>query len=139
MSISFTDPLWTLPMGLLWTVLEPELVIINANLPFLRRYLVQIIPRAFMSTPRSKGYPTKGSKHADFKPINENAIILQTIGGGYIHRSGIAAVSTDSKSSSRPERYKVMGIVQERSVRVEYGNADSDEVASKADSQERIV
>ncbi|KAF3761233.1 hypothetical protein M406DRAFT_221390, partial [Cryphonectria parasitica EP155] len=61
-TISFTDPTWTLPMGLLWTVLEPELAIINANLPFMRRFLAQIIPKAFSLSRSSRGYPTKGSR-----------------------------------------------------------------------------
>lgn len=39
MDISFTDPTYTLPMGLLWTVLEPELAIIIANASFIRSFL----------------------------------------------------------------------------------------------------
>ncbi|OTA93660.1 hypothetical protein M434DRAFT_64332, partial [Hypoxylon sp. CO27-5] len=44
MDISFTDPTWTLPMGLLWTVLEPELAILGANFPFMRSYLSKLLP-----------------------------------------------------------------------------------------------
>ncbi|KAI2465845.1 hypothetical protein F4781DRAFT_407864 [Annulohypoxylon bovei var. microspora] len=45
MDISFTDPTWTLPMGLLWTVLEPELAILVANFPFMRPYLSKMLPK----------------------------------------------------------------------------------------------
>ncbi|KAL3420924.1 integral membrane protein [Phlyctema vagabunda] len=48
--ISFTDPTFTLPMGLLWTTLEPCLCIINANLPMTRTYLATKLPHLFGST-----------------------------------------------------------------------------------------
>ncbi|KAH7418087.1 hypothetical protein BKA64DRAFT_187790 [Cadophora sp. MPI-SDFR-AT-0126] len=48
--ISFTDPTFTLPMGLFWTTLEPCLAIINANLPMVRTYLVAVAPKVFGST-----------------------------------------------------------------------------------------
>ncbi|KAI9056109.1 hypothetical protein LZ554_001037 [Drepanopeziza brunnea f. sp. 'monogermtubi'] len=48
--ISFDDPTYTLPMGLLWTTLEPCLCIINANLPMVRTYLVAVAPKIFGST-----------------------------------------------------------------------------------------
>ncbi|KUJ23478.1 uncharacterized protein LY89DRAFT_728223 [Mollisia scopiformis] len=48
--ISFTDPTYTLPMGLLWTTLEPCLCIINANLPMVRTCLATYAPKAFGST-----------------------------------------------------------------------------------------
>jgi hypothetical protein len=48
--ISFTDPTYTLPMGLLWTTLEPCLCIINANLPMVRIVLATVLPTIFGST-----------------------------------------------------------------------------------------
>jgi hypothetical protein len=48
--ISFTDPTFTLPMGLFWTSLEPCLCIINANLPMCRNYLIASYPSLFGTT-----------------------------------------------------------------------------------------
>jgi hypothetical protein len=47
--ISFTEPTYTLPMGL-WTTLEPCLCIINANLPMVRTVLVEVVATIFGST-----------------------------------------------------------------------------------------
>ncbi|KAJ5053864.1 uncharacterized protein L3040_000154 [Drepanopeziza brunnea f. sp. 'multigermtubi'] len=48
--ISFADPTYTLPMGLLWTTLEPCLCIINANMPMVRTYVVAVAPKMLGST-----------------------------------------------------------------------------------------
>lgn len=123
MIISFEDPTWTLPMGLLWTVLEPELAIINANLPLMRRFFAKIIPK-MMSFSRSKS-TVERSKKNDFEKLNDNGILLRTIGGGYMQRNSVIVGADDSKAS---EGASTTGIVQQRSIRVDYDNLSDEEV-----------
>jgi len=46
-AISFDDPTFTLPMGLMWSTLEPELGIIAASLPIIRPAFTYIFPKWF--------------------------------------------------------------------------------------------
>ncbi|KAL3429186.1 hypothetical protein BDV09DRAFT_190342 [Aspergillus tetrazonus] len=50
MAIDFNDITYTLPMGVLWTVLEPQLAIVCANMPVLKPILSRMFPRLFGST-----------------------------------------------------------------------------------------
>ncbi|KAK7701732.1 hypothetical protein SLS64_010180 [Diaporthe eres] len=122
MIISFEDPTWTLPMGLLWTVLEPELAIINANLPLMRRFFAKIIPK-MLSFSRSKS-TVERSKKNDFEKLSDNGIMLRTIGGGYMQRNNVVVGADDSKAS---EGASTTGIIQQRSIRVDYYDNVSDE------------
>ncbi|KAG6354943.1 hypothetical protein INS49_004024 [Diaporthe citri] len=122
-TISFEDPTWTLPMGLLWTVLEPELAIINANLPLMRRFFAKIIPK-MMSFSRSKS-TVERSKKNDFEKLSDNGIMLRTIGGGYMQRNNVVVGADDSKAS---EGASTTGIIQQRSIRVDYDNISDEEV-----------
>lgn len=123
MIISFEDPTWTLPMGLLWTVLEPELAIINANLPLMRRFFAKIIPK-MLSFSRSKS-TVQRSKKNDFEKLNENGIFLRTIGGGYMQRNSVIVGADGSKASKGAS---TTGIIQQRSIRVDYDNISDEEV-----------
>ena len=51
--VSFQDVTYTLPMGMMWTVLEPELALICANFALMRTLLSKIFPSWF------------GTKHSD--------------------------------------------------------------------------
>jgi hypothetical protein len=130
--ISFTDPTYTLPMGLFWTTLEPCLCIINANLPMVRTFLAAVAPTIFGSTKdrtsrATSGLPGQsGSRPDHFELIKDdrfgcgkNDIRLGRIGtennilGG---RSGVTNNDSDS------ERYLTKGdnhITVGRSVDVE--------------------
>jgi hypothetical protein len=121
MEISFTDPTWTLPMGLLWTVLEPELAILVANFPLMRPYLAELLPKKWSKFPswRSrKGY------HDQFERLPaERAVPLQTIGGSWV-RSGAGTGtgseiprSTQTPASDESDSQK--GIIKD----VESGNS----------------
>lgn len=123
MIISFEDPTWTLPMGLLWTVLEPELAIINANLPLMRRFFAKIIPK-MLSFSRSKSTVERSNKN-DFEKLNDNGIMLRTIGGGYMQRNSVIVGADGSKAS---EGASTTGIVQQRSIRVDYNNVSDEDL-----------
>jgi hypothetical protein len=101
MNIDFSDPTWTLPMGLLWTVLEPELAIIAANFPFLRQYVSKILPSKWSLTPSS--WRSRKDAHDNFERLaGDNRVPLKTIGGGWIE-SGSAARGTTSSRVEVPE------------------------------------
>jgi hypothetical protein len=53
MEIDFTDITYSVQMGVMWTVTEPDLAIICANMPFLKAVLSKIAPGPF-STARTK-------------------------------------------------------------------------------------
>lgn len=110
-------------MGLLWTVLEPELAIINANLPLMRRFFAKIVPK-MLSFSRSKSTVERSNKN-NFEKLNDNGIPLRTIGGGYIHRNSVIIGADGSKAS---EGASTTGIVQQRSVRVDYNNVSDEEL-----------
>jgi hypothetical protein len=47
LEISFTDITYTLPQGMMWTVLEPELALICANIALMRTLVAKVFPRWF--------------------------------------------------------------------------------------------
>lgn len=110
-------------MGLLWTVLEPELAIINANLPLMRRFFAKIIPK-MMSFSRSKSTMERSKKN-DFEKLSDNGILLRTIGGGFMQRNNVVVGADDSKAS---EGASTTGIIQQRSIRVDYDNVSDESV-----------
>lgn len=110
-------------MGLLWTVLEPELAIINANLPLMRRFFAKIIPK-MLSVSRSKS-TVQCSRKNDFEKLSENGIVLRTIGGGYMQRNSVIVGANRFNAS---EGASATGIIQERSVRVDFDNISDEEV-----------
>jgi len=92
-AISFADPTYTLPLGLLWSTLEPCLGIINANLPMCRPYLATLFPnifgttrnRATSNTDPNKAYErSKGSRGLDssFQRIEEGSYPLTRVDVG---------------------------------------------------------
>lgn len=95
MDISFTDPTFTLPMGLLWTVLEPELAIIIANASFIRSFLRAVglleyfsicatwTSRKGTSKFRSSKFEEIPSDHNGQNASKGHGVELQTIGGGW--------------------------------------------------------
>ncbi|KAL1857598.1 hypothetical protein Daus18300_010238 [Diaporthe australafricana] len=133
MVISFEDPTYTLPMGLLWTVLEPELAIINANLPLMRRFFAKIIPK-MMSFSRSKSTAERSKKN-EFSKLSDNGILLRTIGGGYMQRNNVAVGGDNSKASGGSS---TTGIIQERSIRVDYDNVSDEDVSYHQNGRTRV-
>ncbi|KAL7622877.1 hypothetical protein AAE478_006556 [Parahypoxylon ruwenzoriense] len=95
--ISFLDPTWTLPMGLLWTVLEPELVILVANFPFLRPYLSMLLPKEWSMSPSSWRRHKDGRDKFERLPA-DRGLPLQTIGGGWTGSNVAAGVAKPTSS-----------------------------------------
>jgi hypothetical protein len=111
-------------MGLLWTVLEPELAIINANLPLMRRCFAKIIPK-MLSVSRTRSKVARGKDNNDFEKLSENGIVLRTVGGGYMQRNSVIVGAEGFKGI---EGGSMAGIMQERSVRVDFDNISEDKV-----------
>ncbi|KAI1387562.1 uncharacterized protein F4822DRAFT_406930 [Hypoxylon trugodes] len=98
--ISFTDPTWTLPMGLLWTVLEPELAILVANFPFMRPYLSKLFPKDWSMSPSSWRSRKEDRENFERLEADRAAVPLQTIGGGWTGGSSSAAAAAKPKPRS---------------------------------------
>ncbi|KAL4901979.1 hypothetical protein BDW74DRAFT_186999 [Aspergillus multicolor] len=93
MAIDFNDVTYSLPMGVLWTVLEPELAIICANMPILKPILSRMFPRFFSST-RQKSYGV--SDPQAFERLDEREYSL-----GQVSRDHLAPTSTAGDEESR--------------------------------------
>jgi len=115
--ISFTDPTYTLPMGLFWTTLEPCLAIINANLPMVRTFLIGVAPGLFGSTnDQSKANHatiTYGSRSNNFELLGEDGTADVKLGqirteniirGGRSSRNALDHVDTDSAADDDSQR-----------------------------------
>lgn len=72
MAIDFTDITHSVQMGVLWTVLEPELAIICANMPPLKPILSRMFPKLFPSSSHNKSYGV--SDPYAFERLPEHAI-----------------------------------------------------------------
>lgn len=67
MSIDFEDAPWTLPLPLMWSIVEEQLAIVAANLPILRHVLAAILPEGWMGSSRRKAtgsgrFPSSGQQ-----------------------------------------------------------------------------
>lgn len=131
-AISFTDPTWTLPMGLLWTVLEPELAIINANLPMLKRLFAKILPKLF-TTSRTRSNKS-GSGLNKFEKLKDDGIMLRTIGGGYAQRNNNVVVGVDSYHTKSVDASSSGGIVRHTAFRVDVESLSDEERMSQAEA-----
>lgn len=83
MAISFTDPTWTLPMGILWTVLEPQLAIIVANSSFIRSFLRSVGFLEYFSL-CATWTSRKGSKGSKFRSSKFEEIPSERDGGANV-------------------------------------------------------
>lgn len=82
MAIDFTDITYSVQMGVMWTVIEPELAIICANMPFLKAVLSKIAPGLF-STARTK-YGVSGPQSFEHlqEPQHKNTHALRRLNHG---------------------------------------------------------
>lgn len=118
-------------MGLMWTVLEPELVIINANLPFIRAVLSRCMPKGltiFSRTPRTPSKPSKFERLEDGN-WTDNRIMLRTIGGGWATRTNviIGGDGHDKSSGAREDASgSAGGIMRGTEVRIETDDISDD-------------
>lgn len=94
-----------------------------ANLPLMHRFLAKMIPK-LPSFRRSKT-TVRRSQENEFEKRRENSIFLRTIGGGYMHRNNVV-VGTDASRAS--EGASTTGIIQQRSVHVDFDDVSYGEV-----------
>lgn len=78
MAIDFSDITYSVQMGVLWTVLEPELAIICANMPVLKPVLSRIFPRLFSTSSRRtygvsdpQAFERLDEQHGNIYPLNQ--------------------------------------------------------------------
>ena len=94
-TVTFTDPTYTMAMGLFWTSLEPCLCVINANLPMVRTIFVDFSPRVFgpaggrsSRIPETSGWGGRGI-----------SLFASTRDGGDIERGRNEAATESHKST----------------------------------------
>lgn len=76
MSIDFEDAPWTLPLPLMWSIIEEQLAIVAANLPILRHVLAFILPNGWMGSSRRKAsgsgkFPSSGNQRYKMDHLNK--------------------------------------------------------------------
>ncbi|KAL4793036.1 hypothetical protein BDV19DRAFT_367248 [Aspergillus venezuelensis] len=59
-NIDFADATYTLPMPLMWSIVEEQLAIVAANLPILRHVFATILPHGWMGSSRRRGTGSEG-------------------------------------------------------------------------------
>lgn len=102
MNIDFNDATYTLPIPLMWSIVEEQLAVVAANIPLLRRVFTHILPDGWLGASERKSYPSKGveernGRHADFAltrmdlGVNQSEIVSGRAGAG-------AGVSDDGRS-----------------------------------------
>ncbi|PWY88277.1 hypothetical protein BO70DRAFT_259365, partial [Aspergillus heteromorphus CBS 117.55] len=62
-AIDFTDVTYSAQMGIMWSVLEPELAVICANMPLLKTFLSRMLPKAFST--QENQYGVSGPQSVD--------------------------------------------------------------------------
>ncbi|KAJ9283599.1 hypothetical protein DTO027B5_9056 [Paecilomyces variotii] len=88
MAIDFTDITYSVQMGVMWTVLEPELAIICANMPVMKPILSRVFPNLFPSSNR-RTYGVPGPQA--FERLDEHSVYpLSRVGHGHL-RADISA------------------------------------------------
>lgn len=78
-NIKFDNITYTLAPALMWTTIEPCLGIINACLPMMRPFLIQIFPKGFFVT-NSKSGPSTNPK--TFERLADTSVQLTPYGNG---------------------------------------------------------
>ncbi|KAL3478514.1 hypothetical protein BJX99DRAFT_269193 [Aspergillus californicus] len=96
LSIDFTDATYTLPMSLIWIIVEEELAIVAANLPTLRPPFTMILPRGWMGSSRRKDR-TSGR---DERSGQQHKYSLTRMDGG----ENKSIVSSSARLTTRPGR-----------------------------------
>lgn len=100
MAIDFNDITYSVQMGVMWTVLEPELAIICANMPLMKTVLARAFPGIF-STAQAKYSVSHGQ---DFQRIHEPGAAIYPM-NRLDHEPVHTQVSSGSNTSGfRPSR-----------------------------------
>lgn len=67
MRVDFDDVTYSLPMPLMWSILEEELAITTANLPLLRHVFAPILPQGWLgSSERNNRYESPSQNQKDY-------------------------------------------------------------------------
>ncbi|KAJ5502343.1 hypothetical protein N7463_005217 [Penicillium fimorum] len=80
MNIDFNDLTYTLPIPLMWSVIEQQLALIAANLPLLRRVFSEVLPKGWLgSSSRGTGTPS-GELSANKRSVQEYSLTCMNAG-----------------------------------------------------------
>lgn len=98
MEIDFTDITYSVQMGVMWTVIEPELAIICANMPLLKTVVSRMAPGLFSSS---------RTKHGVSDPQTFERLQDQQSSNIYpMNKMGLGAVRTHISSKNINESQK---------------------------------
>ncbi|KAJ9215666.1 hypothetical protein DTO166G4_2772 [Paecilomyces variotii] len=94
-AIDFTDITYSVQMGVMWTVLEPELAIICANMPVMKPILSRVFPNLF---PSSKRRTHRISGPQVFERLDEHGVYpLDRVGHSHLGADISAGCSQPKK------------------------------------------
>jgi hypothetical protein len=80
MHIDFNDVTWTLPIPLMWSIIEQQLAIIAANLPLLRRVFSAVIPGSWLGSSGRGTATHTGELSAKKRSVQEYSLTRMNMG-----------------------------------------------------------
>lgn len=111
MAIDFNDITYTLPMGVLWTVLEPQLAIVCANMPVLKPILSRMFPRLFGSTNQKsygvsdpQAFERLDERGYSLGKVSRNPLDTHVSGGGGLkerYTTTLRSIDEESRNSDQ--------------------------------------
>ncbi|KAL4919246.1 hypothetical protein BDW62DRAFT_47106 [Aspergillus aurantiobrunneus] len=100
MRIDFQDAPWTLPLPLMWSIVEEELAVVAANLPIMRHVFATILPNGWIGSSRRKA--TDSEEHQSSGHQQKYSLTRMDIG---ISKSAISSPQVRPIHSSPPSRW----------------------------------
>ncbi|KAL4888788.1 hypothetical protein BDV59DRAFT_210917 [Aspergillus ambiguus] len=108
MSIDFQDAPWTLPLPLMWSIVEEQLAIVAANLPILRHVFTSILPEGWLGSSRRR--VTDSAKFQSSEQQRQYSLTRMDVGtnksgvssarGKTLHGSSLLRWSDDERSET---------------------------------------
>ncbi|KAJ5963706.1 uncharacterized protein N7479_003582 [Penicillium vulpinum] len=102
MNVDFNDLTYTLPIPLMWSMLEQQLAIVAANLPLLRRVFSNVLPRSWLGS-SAYGTGTPSGELSGKKPSARGYSLTRMDAGA--NRSEITSESPKAAASNPQTRW----------------------------------
>ncbi|KAJ5143706.1 uncharacterized protein N7515_002493 [Penicillium bovifimosum] len=97
MHVDFNDVTWTLPIPLMWSIIEQQLAIVAANLPLLRRVFSAVIPGSWLGSSGRGTATHTGEFSAKKRSVREYSLTRMDMGS---NKSKITSPTRSQKSQN---------------------------------------
>lgn len=101
MRIDFNDVTYTLPIPLMWSIIEQQLAVIAANLPLLRRVFSAITPGSWLGSFSRKTGSRSGDLSGKKRSVQEYSLTRMDVGANK------SEITSENKKSLRLNEHTV--------------------------------